>query len=154
MQLSNAGLNLIKTGEGFKPHLYNCPPNDASIGYGHLVEHAFEHLVTLTQGQYDALGRSGMLKIMGQFMVLETCFGQLIVSEAAHGTSQLRSEQKGCVGQLMGSIGHYSGRVSRCTGRRISSYRWQDNSASGMPPVAAFHCNQHHFWASLICGRS
>ncbi len=32
---------------------------------------------------------------------------------------------------------------------RISSYRWQDNSASGMPPVAAslhsvaaFHCNQ------------
>ena len=26
MQLSNAGLNLIKTGEGFKPHLYNCPP--------------------------------------------------------------------------------------------------------------------------------
>jgi len=32
--------------------------NDASIGYGHLVEHAFEHLVTLTQGQYDALGRS------------------------------------------------------------------------------------------------
>jgi lysozyme len=37
MQLSNAGLNLIKTNEGFKPHLYNCPANDASIGYGHLV---------------------------------------------------------------------------------------------------------------------
>ncbi|WP_433963682.1 lysozyme [Tunturiibacter gelidiferens] len=37
MQLSNAGLNLIKTGEGFKPHLYNCPAHDASIGYGHLV---------------------------------------------------------------------------------------------------------------------
>ena len=39
MQLSNAGLNLIKTGEGFKPHLYNCPANDASFGYGHLVHH-------------------------------------------------------------------------------------------------------------------
>ena len=26
---------------------------------------------------------------------------------------------------------------------RISSYRWQNNGASGMPPVAAFHCNQH-----------
>jgi lysozyme len=39
MQISNAGLNLIKTDEGFKPHLYNCPANDATIGYGHLVHH-------------------------------------------------------------------------------------------------------------------
>ena len=39
MQLSNAGLSLIKTGEGFEPNLYNCPANDASIGYGHLVHH-------------------------------------------------------------------------------------------------------------------
>jgi GH24 family phage-related lysozyme (muramidase) len=37
MQTSNAGLNLIKSDEGFKSHLYNCPANDASIGYGHLV---------------------------------------------------------------------------------------------------------------------
>jgi hypothetical protein len=29
-------------------------------------------------------------------------------------------------------------------GGRISSYRWQDNSASGMPPVAAFYCNQQN----------
>ncbi|MCU1247102.1 MAG: phage-related lysozyme (muraminidase) [Edaphobacter sp.] len=39
MQISNAGLNLIKTDEGFKPHLYDCPANDATIGYGHLVHH-------------------------------------------------------------------------------------------------------------------
>lgn len=39
MQLSNAGLCLIKNGEGFKPRLYNCPANDASIAYGHLVHH-------------------------------------------------------------------------------------------------------------------
>jgi hypothetical protein len=39
--------------------------------------------------------------------------------------------------------------------------KWQDwialagriNSSSRMPPVAAFHCNQHHFWASLILRR-
>jgi lysozyme len=37
MQISNAGLNLIKADEGFKSHLYNCPANDATIGYGHLV---------------------------------------------------------------------------------------------------------------------
>jgi lysozyme len=37
MQISTAGLNLIKTAEGFKPHLYNCPANDCSIGYGHLI---------------------------------------------------------------------------------------------------------------------
>jgi lysozyme len=37
MQVSNAGLNLVKSDEGFKSHLYNCPANDATIGYGHLV---------------------------------------------------------------------------------------------------------------------
>ena len=29
--------NLIKTDGGFEAHLYNCPANDATIGYGHLV---------------------------------------------------------------------------------------------------------------------
>ncbi|MCU1251547.1 MAG: hypothetical protein JWQ49_4576 [Edaphobacter sp.] len=29
MQISNAGLSLIKKDEGFKAHLYNCPANDA-----------------------------------------------------------------------------------------------------------------------------
>jgi lysozyme len=37
MQISTAGLALIKTDEGFNSHLYNCPANDATIGYGHLV---------------------------------------------------------------------------------------------------------------------
>jgi lysozyme len=37
MQISNAGLDLIKTCEGFRPYLYNCPANDTTIGYGHLV---------------------------------------------------------------------------------------------------------------------
>jgi lysozyme len=39
MQIPSAGLNLIKTDEGFKPHLYDCPANDTTIGYGHLVHH-------------------------------------------------------------------------------------------------------------------
>jgi GH24 family phage-related lysozyme (muramidase) len=39
MQVSTAGLDLIKSFEGFKPHLYNCPAGDATIGYGHLVHH-------------------------------------------------------------------------------------------------------------------
>lgn len=39
MQISDAGLQLIKTDEGFKPRLYNCPANDATVGYGHLVHH-------------------------------------------------------------------------------------------------------------------
>jgi GH24 family phage-related lysozyme (muramidase) len=39
MQISDAGLALIKTDEGFKPHLYDCPSNCCSIGYGHLVHH-------------------------------------------------------------------------------------------------------------------
>jgi lysozyme len=37
MQTSKAGIDLIKVSESFKPHLYNCPANDATIGYGHLV---------------------------------------------------------------------------------------------------------------------
>jgi lysozyme len=39
MQISNAGLNLIKADEGFKPHMYNCPDRDCSVGYGHLMHH-------------------------------------------------------------------------------------------------------------------
>jgi lysozyme len=39
MQLSNAGLNLFETGEGFVTHLHNCLANDATIGYGHLVHY-------------------------------------------------------------------------------------------------------------------
>jgi GH24 family phage-related lysozyme (muramidase) len=39
MKISDAGLDLIRDCEGFKSHLYNCPANDASIGYGHLVHH-------------------------------------------------------------------------------------------------------------------
>jgi lysozyme len=39
MQISNEGLALIKTDEGFKPRLYNCPANDCSIGFGFLVHH-------------------------------------------------------------------------------------------------------------------
>ena len=39
MQISSAGLDLIKQAEGFKPHLYDCPAGDATIGYGHLVHH-------------------------------------------------------------------------------------------------------------------
>jgi lysozyme len=39
MQLSPDGLNLIQSCEGFEWHLYNCPANDASIGFGHLVHH-------------------------------------------------------------------------------------------------------------------
>jgi hypothetical protein len=37
------GLALIKTGEGFKSLLYNCPANDCSIGYGHLVHRGPMH---------------------------------------------------------------------------------------------------------------
>jgi GH24 family phage-related lysozyme (muramidase) len=37
MQVSNAGLDLVKTDEGFKSHLYNSSDSDATIGYGHLV---------------------------------------------------------------------------------------------------------------------
>jgi hypothetical protein len=29
------------------------------------------------------------------------------------------------------------------SGGGISSYRWQDNSESGIPPAAAFHCKQY-----------
>lgn len=39
MRASSAAIDLIKAAEGFKSHLYNCPANDASIGYGHLVHH-------------------------------------------------------------------------------------------------------------------
>jgi lysozyme len=39
MNISNAGLALIKTAEGFESHLYTCPAGDATIGYGHLVHH-------------------------------------------------------------------------------------------------------------------
>jgi GH24 family phage-related lysozyme (muramidase) len=39
MQLSTAGLDLIKSSEGFKPHLYNDADGNATIAYGHLVHH-------------------------------------------------------------------------------------------------------------------
>jgi lysozyme len=39
MNISDAGLSIVKKFEGFEPHLYNCPANDCSIGYGHLVHH-------------------------------------------------------------------------------------------------------------------
>jgi lysozyme len=39
MDISNVGLNLIKSEEGFKSKLYTCPADDATIGYGHLVHH-------------------------------------------------------------------------------------------------------------------
>jgi lysozyme len=39
MQTSKAGIDLIKASEGFKPHLYDCPARDCSIGFGHLVHH-------------------------------------------------------------------------------------------------------------------
>src|SRR5580704_1736894 len=37
MQLSNAGIDLIKSAEGFEPRMYPCPAGDASIGFGHLI---------------------------------------------------------------------------------------------------------------------
>ena len=37
MQISNTGLSLIKTTRASSLIAYNCPANDATIGYGHLV---------------------------------------------------------------------------------------------------------------------
>jgi flagellar protein FlbD len=35
-----------------------------------------------------------------------------------------------------------TGKIKIVPSGEISSYRWQDNRASGMPPLAAFHCNR------------
>jgi lysozyme len=37
VQTSSVGINLIKVSESFEPHIYPCPANDATIGYGHLI---------------------------------------------------------------------------------------------------------------------
>ncbi|HEV2133810.1 MAG TPA: lysozyme [Terracidiphilus sp.] len=83
MQLSNAGLNLIRQSEGFRAQVYNDAAGLPTIGYGHklrpgesfpngitetqaeqllaadagIAGQAVERLVTvpLTQGQFDAL---------------------------------------------------------------------------------------------------
>jgi lysozyme len=66
MQISNAGLNLIKTAEGFKPHLYNCPANDATIGYGHLV-----HKGPLCGAASEAPFANGINEEQGSALLLE-----------------------------------------------------------------------------------
>ncbi len=83
MHLSPSGLNLLKTSEGFRDHVYHDVAGLRTIGFGHrlapgeqypiginlsqaeailsrdlaIAEAAIEHLVkvTLTQGQFDAL---------------------------------------------------------------------------------------------------
>lgn len=83
MKTSDAGINLIKTAEGFSPVVYTCPAGKLTVGYGHVVskldnivppiseqdalamllrdldsrEAAVLDLVDvpLTQGQFDAL---------------------------------------------------------------------------------------------------
>jgi lysozyme len=39
MNVSDAGLDLIKAFESLELRLYNCPAHDATIGYGRLVHH-------------------------------------------------------------------------------------------------------------------
>ena len=37
-QVSQAGIDLIKTFEGFSRHVYTCPADCKTIGYGHVVK--------------------------------------------------------------------------------------------------------------------
>ena len=80
--ITDRGLTLIKTFEGFSPHTYHCPAGYPTIGYGHVVrrgesfteiseieaeyilrqdvihaERAVSRLITvpLSEGQFDAL---------------------------------------------------------------------------------------------------
>jgi len=74
MELSDIGLDLIKTSEGFRSHVYSDVAGIATIGYGHRLlpnetfpngitqSHALDLLAVermvkapLTQGQFDAL---------------------------------------------------------------------------------------------------
>jgi len=66
MQISNTGLNLIKLDEGFRPHLYNCPANDATIGYGHLV-----HKGPICGAASEAPFISGISEGQGSALLLE-----------------------------------------------------------------------------------
>jgi hypothetical protein len=56
-----------------------------------------------------ALGGSGWQKALASLWSVYACFGQLMVSKAACGVREQPSEQRSCIDQLMGSIGHYSG---------------------------------------------
>lgn len=66
MQISDAGLDLIKTQEGFESHLYNCPANDASIGYGHLV-----HLGPICGAASEAPFAGGITEEQGSDLLLQ-----------------------------------------------------------------------------------
>jgi lysozyme len=57
MNLSDAGLNLIKQSEGFRRHVYNDVVGKPTIGYGHLIKPG-ENLVDITDDEATGLLRN------------------------------------------------------------------------------------------------
>jgi len=68
MNISNVGIQLIKVSESFKSHLYNCPANDCTIGYGHLV-----HKGPVCGAASEAPFVLGISEQQGTALLLEGC---------------------------------------------------------------------------------
>ena len=78
MQISNAGLSIVKKFEGFEPRPSNCPAKDCSIGYGHLI-----HLGSVCGVAFKAPFAAGISEEQGTQLLLGD------VSYAEHVVEQL-----------------------------------------------------------------
>lgn len=57
MEISQAGIDLIKNSEGFSPRPYRCPAGYLTIGYGHVIRRGDTHLLSIDKDAAEALLR-------------------------------------------------------------------------------------------------